>query len=120
MAIAISDGGFLTCDLSLRWHSAIDDIAKTQVRFRAGRRDRPPLNHGAQVNHGAQAGEAAIIEAWKLDGNESRPHTALGDRTPLEYSNKSSISAKLQDFDAAENPLDNGTTRAKRFNDDGH
>ncbi len=31
-------------------------------------------------------GEAkSLIEAWRLDYNESRPHMALGNKTPLEY-----------------------------------
>jgi putative transposase len=25
------------------------------------------------------------IEAWRIDYNEHRPHTALGNQTPLEY-----------------------------------
>jgi putative transposase len=27
----------------------------------------------------------AIVEAWRRDYNESRPHMALGHRTPQEY-----------------------------------
>jgi transposase InsO family protein len=27
----------------------------------------------------------SLIEAWRLDYNESRPHMALGNKTPLEY-----------------------------------
>jgi putative transposase len=26
-----------------------------------------------------------LIEAWRIDNNESRPHMALGNKTPAEY-----------------------------------
>jgi putative transposase len=28
------------------------------------------------------------IEAWRIDYNEVRPHSALGNRTPAEYTTK--------------------------------
>jgi hypothetical protein len=33
-----------------------------------------------------RSGEARVlIEQWRVDYNEQRPHSALGDRTPLEF-----------------------------------
>ncbi|WP_281399907.1 IS3 family transposase [Microvirga zambiensis] len=44
-----------------------------------------------------------IIEAWRRDYNESRPHMALGNRTPQEYAVRISPSPQMQGSEAGEN-----------------
>jgi putative transposase len=49
-------------------------------------------------------GEAKrLIEAWRIDYNESRPHMALGNKTPAEYILLASSSPKAQSTTAAKN-----------------
>jgi putative transposase len=44
----------------------------------------------------------AVIEAWRKDYNESRPHMALGHRTPQEYLLRTSPSGSAKDPQAVE------------------
>ena len=44
-----------------------------------------------------------LIEAWRIDHNESRPHMALGNKTPAEYLLQASPSPVAQGKKAAEN-----------------
>jgi putative transposase len=44
-----------------------------------------------------------LIEAWRVDYNESRPHMALGNKTPAEYLLQASPSPVAQGKNAAEN-----------------
>jgi putative transposase len=44
-----------------------------------------------------------LIEAWRIDYNESRPHMALGNKTPAEYLLQAIHSPKAQGKKAAEN-----------------
>jgi putative transposase len=44
-----------------------------------------------------------IIEAWRREYNESRPHRALGERTPNEFANEIAASRDLIGFQTAEN-----------------
>src|SRR5438309_10740331 len=43
------------------------------------------------------------IEAWRKEYNESRPHRALGERTPNEFANEVAASRNLIGLQAAEN-----------------
>jgi putative transposase len=45
----------------------------------------------------------ALIEAWRKDYNESRPHMALGNKTPAEYLLRASPSSEIEGLAAAEN-----------------
>jgi putative transposase len=44
-----------------------------------------------------------LIEAWRIDYNESRPHMALGNKTPAEYLLRASPSPSATGKKAAEN-----------------
>jgi putative transposase len=44
-----------------------------------------------------------LIEAWRIDYNESRPHMALGNKTPAEYLLQAIASPSAQGKKAAEN-----------------
>ena len=46
-----------------------------------------------------------IIEAWRREYNESRPHRALGERTPAEFANQVAASRDLIGPEGAENSL---------------
>jgi putative transposase len=43
------------------------------------------------------------IEAWQREYNESRPHRALGERTPNEFAHEIAASRDLMSFKTAEN-----------------
>ena len=43
------------------------------------------------------------IEAWRKEYNESRPHRALGERTPNEFINEIAASRNLIEMKTAEN-----------------
>jgi putative transposase len=43
------------------------------------------------------------IEAWRKEYNESRPHRALGERTPNEFANEVAASRSFIGLQAAEN-----------------
>jgi Integrase core domain len=44
-----------------------------------------------------------IIEAWRREYNESRPHRALGERTPMEFACQLAVEGSLPGSQAAEN-----------------
>ena len=44
-----------------------------------------------------------IIEAWRREYNESRPHRALGERTPMEFACQLAVQGSLTGSQAAEN-----------------
>ena len=44
-----------------------------------------------------------IIEAWRQEYNESRPHRALGERTPNEFANEVAASRDFIGQQSAEN-----------------
>ena len=44
-----------------------------------------------------------LIEAWRIDYNQSRPHMALGNKTPAEYLLQAIPSPSAQGKKAAEN-----------------
>jgi putative transposase len=46
-----------------------------------------------------------IIEAWRREYNESRPHRALGERTPNEFACQVAASRHLTGPEGAENSL---------------
>ena len=46
-----------------------------------------------------------IIEAWRREYNESRPHRALGERTPNEFASEFAASRELTGPPTAENSL---------------
>ena len=46
-----------------------------------------------------------LIETWRLEYNESRPHRALGERTPNEIANEFAASRELIGKQTAENSL---------------
>jgi putative transposase len=46
-----------------------------------------------------------IIEAWRREYNESRPHRALGERTPNEFACQVAASRDLTGRERAENSL---------------
>jgi putative transposase len=49
-------------------------------------------------------GEARqIIEAWRREYNESRPHRALGERTPQEFAFQIAASCNLKGLETAQN-----------------
>ena len=49
-------------------------------------------------------GEAMqIIEAWRREYNESRPHRALGERTPHEFAFQIAASCNLKGLETAQN-----------------
>ena len=43
------------------------------------------------------------IEAWRKEYNESRPHRALGERTPMEFANEVAASRDFIELQTAEN-----------------
>jgi transposase InsO family protein len=45
------------------------------------------------------------VEAWRREYNESRPHRALGERTPNEFAHEIAASRELTGLQAAENSL---------------
>jgi putative transposase len=45
------------------------------------------------------------IEAWRKEYNESRPHQALGERTPKEFACQVAASRDLTGLEGAENSL---------------
>ena len=51
----------------------------------------------------SEAEAQRLIEAWRVDYNESRPHMALGNKTPAEYLLQASPSPVAQGKKAAEN-----------------
>jgi putative transposase len=57
-----------------------------------------------------------LIEAWRIDYNESRLHIALGNKTPAEYLLLAIPSLSAQGKKAAEKPRWIRTTNPKRFN----
>jgi putative transposase len=46
---------------------------------------------------------AALIEAWRRDYNESRPHSALNNLPPAEYATRSGARSDITGFSAAQN-----------------
>ena len=46
-----------------------------------------------------------IVETWRRQYNESRPHRTLGERTPNEFANDSAASRAVIGLQAAENSL---------------
>ncbi len=44
-----------------------------------------------------------LIEAWRIEYNDSRPHMALGNKSPVEYLLLASSSPQAQSKAAAEN-----------------
>ena len=44
-----------------------------------------------------------LIEAWRRDYNESRPHTALNNLPPAEYATQSGTRSDITGFSAAQN-----------------
>jgi len=46
-----------------------------------------------------------IIEAWRREYNESRPHRALGERTPNEFAFRVAARRDLTGTEGAENSL---------------
>jgi len=46
-----------------------------------------------------------IIEAWRGEYNESRPHRALGEQTPNEFASQVAASRDLTGLEGAENSL---------------
>jgi len=44
-----------------------------------------------------------VIEAWRQEHNESRPHRALGERTPKEFAGELGACPELSTVQAAEN-----------------
>jgi putative transposase len=44
-----------------------------------------------------------LVEAWRIDYNESRPHMALGNQTPQEYALRASILNRMEASTAVEN-----------------
>jgi len=46
-----------------------------------------------------------IVETWRKEYNESRPHRALGERTPNEFANEITASRDLTGTEGAENSL---------------
>ena len=44
-----------------------------------------------------------IVETWRREYNESRPHRALGERTPNEFANEIAASRDFIGIQAAEN-----------------
>ena len=53
----------------------------------------------------AKYGGLEIIEAWRREYNESRPHRALGERTPNEFGRQVAASRDLTGLEGAENSL---------------
>ena len=46
-----------------------------------------------------------IVETWRKEYNESRPHRALGERTPNEFTNEIAARRDLTGPEGAENSL---------------
>jgi putative transposase len=59
----------------------------------------------------------AVLEAWRRDTNESRPHMALGHRTPQEYLLLTSPSSEVERSTTGEGSRWTWTTKAKRLTD---
>jgi hypothetical protein len=56
-----------------------------------------------------------LIEAWRIDYNESRPHMAFGNKTPTEYLSLGIHSSSAPEKKAAENYRWIWTTIPKRL-----
>lgn len=56
-----------------------------------------------------------LIESWRIDYNESRPHMALGNIPPSEYALRASSLGHAESKTAGENQPSIWTTKAKRF-----
>ncbi len=52
---------------------------------------------------GAMGEAKETIEAWRRENNESRPHRALGERTPNEFAHEIAASGDLMGSETAEN-----------------
>jgi len=58
----------------------------------------------------------AIVEAWRRDYNEVRPHSALMDLAPAEFVRQARVSRTIEGLVTTENQLSGLSRKAKRFN----
>ncbi len=108
----------LFCDNGSEFTSQIMDLWAYQnaVRIDFSRPGKPTDNAYIETFNGTLRAECLdahwfetimeakeSIEAWRKEYNESRPHRALGERTPNEFANEVAASRNLIGLQAAEN-----------------
>ena len=108
----------LFCDNGSEFSSQIMDLWAYQngVKIDFSRPGKPTDNAYIETFHGTLRAECldthwfgtleeapATIEAWRREYNESRPHRALGERTPNEFAHEIAASGNLMGFKTAEN-----------------
>ena len=109
---------FLQCDNGSEFTSQIMDLwayhHKVQIDF--SRPGKPTDNAHVESFNGTLRAECLdvhwfatlteakqIIESWRHDYNESRPHRSLGERTPSEFACQIAFKGDLPGSQAAEN-----------------
>ena len=110
----------LFCDNGSEFSSRVLDLwaYQNRVRIDFSRPGKPTDNAHIESFNGTfrneclnthwftTRGEAKqIIEAWRREYNESRPHRALGERTPQEFAFQIAASCDLKDLKTAQNSL---------------
>ncbi|MCZ6751120.1 MAG: integrase core domain-containing protein, partial [Acidobacteria bacterium] len=110
----------LFCDHGSEFSSRVLDLwaYQNRVRIDFSRPGKPTDNAHIESFNGTfrneclnthwftTLGEAKqIIEAWRREYNESRPHRALGERTPQEFAFQIAASCDLKDLKTAQNSL---------------
>jgi hypothetical protein len=101
IAFAVQFGRWPTTALAHANGDVCDDSAANLVAA-PRRRNR----HGGISFAAAEANDRAlllVVEAWRIDYNESRPHMALGNQTPQEYASRASFLNRMEASTAVEN-----------------
>jgi len=108
----------LFCDNGSEFTSQIMDLWTYQngVQIDFSRPGKPTDNAYVESSNGTFRAECLdahwfatlteaklVIEAWRREYNESRPHRALGERTPKEFACQLAASRELTSVQAAEN-----------------
>lgn len=109
---------FLFCDNGSEFTSQSMDLWAYQngVQINYSRPGKPTDNAHVESFNGTLRAECLdahgfeslvqarqIIEAWRREYNESRPHRALGERTPMEFACQLAVEGSLPGSQAAEN-----------------
>ena len=109
---------FLYCDNGSEFSSQVMDLWAYQngVRMAFSRPGKPTDNAFVESFNGTFRAECLdahwftslteaqqIVETWRREYNESRPHRALGERTPTEFANELAASREFIGMQTAEN-----------------
>lgn len=110
----------LSCDSGAEFTSLIMDLWAYQqgVKIDFSRPGKPTDHAHVESFHGTFRAECLdahwftsrteakqVVEAWRPEYNESRPHRALGERTPNEFAGQLGACSELTSLQPAENSL---------------